>query len=233
MAAVEPRAALTSFSIQGRGSLTAGGRTLRGDFIITAARPGCLRFEAYGPFGIPVLFVVVRGDEVQAVSFLERRYFSGPATSKKMASFLPLSLSAPELIALLSAAPLPPEPTGLSTAPPGEAAPLQYAAKAEGCAVLLAQGPSGPLRLLFGDGGDLLAASLGQPGAELVALYSDWRSCPRQSQAARFPFKQEFSLPASNRSLRLEASEVRLGEPLPESAFELSPPPGFKVVTPS
>lgn len=223
----ERRDSLQTLSLSGRGSLTAKGRTLRGSFTIYAARPGSLRLETYGPFGIPVLFVVAQGGQVKAVNFLERRYFFGPASAPKMAAFLPLNLSAAELIALLSAAPLPEEPTVVRAVAPNQAPRLQMAAKTGGDALVLLEGERGPVRLLFDGEARLAAASWGEGPQELVALYSDWRPC---EGAAAFPFDLDFSLPSRGRALSLEASEVRLNEPAPPEAFELAPPEGFKII---
>lgn len=228
LAGLERRqAGIETLSLTGRGSLTAKGRTLRGDFALVAAKPGMVRLEAYGPFGLPALFVVMKGEEVRAVSFLERRYLVGKASSPKLAALLPLSLSAAQLIALLSAAPLPEQPTTCRSADPGEAAPLQMAAKQRGSALLVLEGSGTQVQLLFGEEEELLAASLSDAGGEMLALYSDWRPC---LQASRFPFGFDFSLPGRERGLRLEVSEARLNEPLSPATFELEPPPGFKVV---
>ena len=227
LAGLERRQAETqTISLEGRGSLKSGGRSLRGDFTITCARPGLLRLEAYGPFGLPALFVVVRGDEVQVVSFLERRYLCGKTSSPKLAAFLPLSLSSERLMALLAAAPLPPAPLRAESLAPGQAPDLQQAAKARGSALVVVEGQREPVRLLFGEDAELLAAALGGGDAELVALYGDWRPCSELS----LPFRYEFSLPARERSLRLEVSRARLNEGLPASTFELEPPEGFKVI---
>lgn len=218
--------AITSLQLDGRGRVRGPQGNLRGDVSITAVRPDRLRLEAYGPFGQPVLFVAVSGQRMTAVNFLERRYYSGPTNAPKLAKLLPLGLSASELISLLSAAPS--LPAGASAArlePPDKAPSLQRAANLQGVDLLLVEGQS-PARLLFGEGFELLAASLGPPGSELVAFYGNWEGQGRLA----FPRKLDFSLPGCGRGLTLDLSEVRLNEPVPESAFSLSPPPGFKAV---
>jgi hypothetical protein len=226
LAALQRRQAwLETLSLEARGRLSTPGGELRGDISLAAARSGLLRLEAYGLFGQPALFVVVRDDELRAVNFSEHRYYVGPTTSPRMAALLPLGLSAAELFSLLSAAPLPAEVSAWRSAPPGEAAALQQAARSRGRAALVAEGaPSA--RLLFGDELELLAASFGPPGCELVALYSDWR----RLDGGSFPFSLQFLLPEAGRSLRLNVSEARLNLPLPPATFLLEPPPGFAIV---
>lgn len=226
LAALQRRQAwLETLSLEGRGRLSGPEGRLRGDISLLAARSGELRLEAYGLFGQPALFVVVRGGELRAVNFSEHRYYVGPTTSPRMAAFLPLGLSVGELFSLLSAAPIPAQVSAWRSAPPGEAAALQRAARTRGRAALVAEG--GPAaHLLFGDRLELLAASFGPPDCELIALYSDWRPL----QGGSFPFHLEFLLPEAERSLQLDVSEARLNLPLPPATFVLEPPPGFAIV---
>ncbi|MFH0809114.1 MAG: DUF4292 domain-containing protein [Pseudomonadota bacterium] len=224
LSALEQRRGLIqTLSLEGRGKLAnKSRRTLRGDVFLYAAKPDCLRLEAYGPFGQPVLFVAMRGLEAQAISFLERRYYTGRADSPRMAAFLPLGLTATELISLLSATPLPTQTC--HGVPLGQDPALQLAAEGRGSALLVCEGASGG-RLLFDADLDLIAGSVRLGGSDLTALYSDWK----QVDSARFPFTLEFSLPGQERALKLELSKARLNEPLDPSLFSLSPPPGFAV----
>ncbi len=221
----ERQAALGSFILEGRCKVSSSRGSLRGDVSVVAARPDSLRLEAHGPFGQPALFVVIRGDQVQAINFFERRYLSGQITSPRIASLLPLNLPAGELISLLSAAPLPDGISGCRGAPLDEASDLQREAKERGGALLVIEGAQ-PERLLFGDGPELVAASVGRPDAQIVAIYSDWRGVGD----IRFPFKLEFSVPSTKRGLSLDLSEAKLNVPVSAATFTLEPPAGFKVV---
>ncbi len=170
-------------------------------------------------------FLVVRGEEAEAVNFLERRYYRGRVSSPRLASFLPLGLSASDLISLLSAAPLPAGITAARGTPSESVRDLQLAAKSTGSAALEIEGPY-PARLLFGQDAELLAASLGPPGSRIEALYSGWEGFG----GLRFPTRFELSEPARNCALSLDISEVRVNEPVPAASFVLEPPQGFKAV---
>jgi hypothetical protein len=191
-----------------------------------AARPDCLRLEAYGPFGQPVLFLTLRGDQAQAISFLEGRYYCGSTRGNtRLASLLPLNVPAGVLVSLLAAAPVPAAGSACRSLTNGEPAVLAERFGKEG-GTLLRVGAQTNDELLFGGDDHLSAASLGEGKSQVVATYSDWQGVGEGA----FPHHLELSLPGCGRSLRLDLSEAKLNASVADSAFTLAPPDGFKVI---
>ena len=99
------RLAVKSFAMSGEIDLKTPQGELHGDHVIIGQAPDRLRAEVLGPFGQPLLRVVVDGRRLSVLSFRENRAYVGAASRHNLARFLGLSLSPSEVFAVLIGAP--------------------------------------------------------------------------------------------------------------------------------
>ena len=101
----ERRLAVKSFVMAGEIELRAPQGELHGDHVIIGQAPDRLRAEVLGPFGQPLLRVVIDGRDLVVLSFRENRAYVGTASRENLARFLGLNLSPEEVFAVLVGAP--------------------------------------------------------------------------------------------------------------------------------
>ena len=94
--------AVRSFQMQGEIHLSTPDMDLVGDHVIVGKSPDLLRAEILGPFGQPLVFVVLNGDSLVALDYKANRAYRGRASRRNLARFLGMALSSKEVFTLLS-----------------------------------------------------------------------------------------------------------------------------------
>lgn len=69
------------------------------------SKPHSVRVETLGPWGQPILTLIVHGSTYHAYSRQDNRYFTGEATPRNLSRFISMPLSAEDLFQLLSGNP--------------------------------------------------------------------------------------------------------------------------------
>lgn len=85
--------------------VTSTGKNFQSQEVLFVQRPGFLRIESLGSLGIPQLYLVTDGRELNLYDPGENRYYRGPATASHLSSALPVVLEPEEAVALLLGGP--------------------------------------------------------------------------------------------------------------------------------
>lgn len=190
--------------------VTGSGGTRSGTQVLLVQAPDRLRTELLGPFGTPVLSLVIDTGELQALLPLDGAYYSGPASIENLAPLLRLPLQAEELIGLLlhRFALVSGEIRVFQTGAGG----WQVHGGADGLREVLSFDASRHLTGIrrLADGRLLLAVEYAQFG-----------------KGDGFPRLVTVEVPGEA-SARLEFSEVELDAPLDDARFRITPPPNVR-----
>ncbi len=91
-------------SFAGRGSLQvkSPGSDYHLDMTVVAVRPDRLRLQAFDFMGRPVMLLTTDGDRLGFLDYRDEKMYQGAATPENFRRFLPLELSVPDVITLLS-----------------------------------------------------------------------------------------------------------------------------------
>ena len=205
-------------------------------FELIARKPDTFLFTILDPVGAPSYRIFVDSSRLSALDYRQRIFYRGPAPEHPLEDFLPLPLTAPDFLALLSGL-IPSEPVSAraETTPSPEARTAVFVysdAVPGGSGVWRAQLEGGP-GYLPEDAPRLLTLSRGPRNSpDFTVRYDRRGEHLREDTGAMVSFPE--ALRASWRgnpslSIRAEYTEIRLGFVVPEGVFTLGQPPGFSL----
>jgi hypothetical protein len=208
-------------SLQGRGRITflSPEHNYSGTFLIKARRPESLRVDILDLLGRTLLGFATDGSRVQVLSPHEGKLFTGPATPRNLAVFIPPAVPRSQVVPLLAGA-LP-----LSPGPPTR---FEY-------------DPASDRYLLEWAQGGQLQERLWVAGQGLYPVQEEYflgQSQPRFTlKLAEFgeagpdlPGQITIQTETPKMELRLAYKELRRNPPLTAADLTLAPPPGIAVV---
>ncbi|HJU28225.1 MAG TPA: DUF4292 domain-containing protein [Candidatus Binataceae bacterium] len=185
---------------------------------ITLRRPADLRVEALSPLGV-ALIVAAGPSQIEVFDPSRNTLMRGPATADTLDRFARIPMEPGRAVRLLMG--LPPEDGMLASAP-------AQVSDNNGVRVLSYPSRDGGFDEL-GFSQDRLAlvrerASSGEIVYEVS--YSDYRDVG----AAEFPFQIDASFPRTGARLKLRYENPQVDQPIPDSAFILSPGPTTRLL---
>jgi outer membrane lipoprotein-sorting protein len=215
------RLAVTSFAMSGEIELSAPQGELNGDHLILGLAPDRLRAEVLGPFGQPLLRVVIDGRRMSVLAYRENRAYVGPASRANLARFLGLSLSPAEVFAVLTGAPpLLPPPVRAEVTP----------VEQSGMALLRLVEPGGQaVQGLIFDPTDFAVSRAWLEGPGGKASLEMSFGLMQKALGSRYPRRLK-AADGQGRSLLLTNSQLKLNQSPDPALFEVSVPPGLEVV---
>ncbi|MCF8031521.1 MAG: DUF4292 domain-containing protein [Desulfarculaceae bacterium] len=215
------RMAVKSFSMSGEIEVKAPQGELHGDHVIIGQAPDRLRAEVLGPFGQPLLRVVVDGRKLSVLSFRENRAYVGAATRENLARFLGLNLSPSEIFAVLIGAP--------PLLPAGSQAQVSPVEGGEGVLLRLVEpGRQVSQGLVFDQGDFAVHRAWLENAAGRMNLETSFGSL-QKALTSRYPKRLQAS-DGQGRTLLITNYELKLNQSPDPALFETSLPPGLEVV---
>lgn len=209
------RAALHSLRAWARLSYSAPDESRRAKQLLVVARPDRLRFEVFSPFG--AVFVLTTADGALAAwDRGEAVVYRGPASAENLDRYVQVDLPVPDAVDLLLATPPLASAPGVVSAD-GDAVKLWQATAAGATATWFAADTLDPLRVEHQDS---------EGRVRLRASYDAWSA----HGGVRLPTQMAIELPASQRRITVELSEIEVNPPLPAAAFALATPAGSREV---
>lgn len=196
----------------------AGGGTVT-QFVV-AERPDRLRLDVVDFFGNPVASLVADGGRFALLDLRQRVFLRGAATPENLARLLPLAIPVEELVALLCGA-----------VPIAGGRPVSVEA-GDGVARLTVEAADRTQRLDVGAGGAVHASRVGGlPGTAAPPGRYDVTFDRFEERGGRpFPGRVHLDAPGAQVSLELAWKQIEVNGVLPGGSFDLSPPPGARVV---
>jgi len=214
------RQAVSSFVMSGEIEVRAPQGELNGDHVIIGRAPDRLRAEVLGPFGQPLLRVVIDGQRMGVLAYRENRAYVGAASRANLARFLGLNLSPGEVFAVLVGAP----PLLPSTAR-AEVSPV------EGSDDLLLRlvepGRSLSQGLIFAPTDFTVKRAWLEDTSGRVELELTY-SHMQKALTSRYP-KQLQASDGQGRNLRITNDQLELNQKPDPALFEINLPPGLAV----
>ncbi|MEW5722803.1 MAG: DUF4292 domain-containing protein [Thermodesulfobacteriota bacterium] len=196
------------------------------EVMVAAARPDRLRLQGFDFMGRPVLILAVDDKTLSFLDYRQARLFQGPATPENLSRFLPLGLSLPEVVALLS---------GGQPLAAYDRASLEARREVGGATwVLSLFRPRGDWveKVWLTPGGlQVSRVELGHRGekADYRLDFADYRTVEGRPPAETAPFQIKAADVQSTRELIISYTEVSLNPELPATLFQLEPPAGVVV----
>lgn len=189
--------------------------SLHGSQVILAEKPDRLRAETLSPFGAPLLLLAADGGKLGVLLPAQNVYYTGAATPANLDLFVHMPLRLPDLVEILLYQP------PLLDAWKEEAFTLQ-----EGGWLLVRHGTLRRQELVFNPGRQLVEVSFFEQN-DLV-LKVNYGQFPVEGN--RFPHLFRLELPASRATVTLEFADLQTNGTLRAGIFQLTPPPGARVV---
>ncbi|MCB2226559.1 MAG: DUF4292 domain-containing protein [Desulfarculaceae bacterium] len=215
------RLAVKSFVMRGEIEVKAPQGEVHGDHVIIGQAPDRLRAEVLGPFGQPLLRVVVDGRKLSVLSFRENRAYVGTASRENLSRFLGLSLSPGEIFAVLIGAP--------PLLPVGSAATVSPVEGGEGAMLRLVEaGRQVSQGLVFDPGDFVVSRAWLEDASGRVNLQTSFGQMI-SALNSRYPKRLQAD-DGTGRSLLLINDTLELNQSPDPALFEASLPPGLEVV---
>ena len=195
------------------------GKSLHGQQVLFARRPGFLRLESLSPLGTPLLYLVTDGKEIRLYDPEENRYYQGDYRAGSLSFALPMDLHPSEVVNFLLG--------GCSLADPDQIS--LRADSSEGLWVLELHSPSrGITETLWVHPQffHILRADLRRPSVSYRLSFSDFR----QVKEILFPHRMGLSSEDSRTRISVVFSEVELNPTWETQDFLLPVPRGATVL---
>lgn len=189
--------------------------SVNGTQVVLAEQPGRLRAETLSPFGVPMLLLKADGETLGVSVPSQNVYYTGAATAENLGTFVNLPLPPVDLVDILLYRP------PLIKAWKEEAFTLQ-----EGGWLLVRHATTHRQELVFNPLRQLVEVSYFEDNDLLMTV--SYAQFPLHGET--FPHRLTFFIPAKHATINLEFTELETNRKLRADLFELSPPPGAKVV---
>ncbi len=214
------RQAVNSFVMSGEIEVRAPQGELNGDHVVMGQAPDRLRAEVLGPFGQPLLRVVINGQRMCVLAYRENRAYVGAASRANLARFLGLNLSPSEVFAVLAGAPplLPPTATA-------EVSPVE--GSGDFLLRLVEPGRSLSQGLVFAPADFAVKRAWLEDATGRVELELTY-SHLQKALTSRYPRQLQAS-DGQGRTLRISNDQLELNQKPDPALFEINVPPGLAV----
>jgi hypothetical protein len=190
-------------------------KSLNGTQVLIVEKPDHLRAETLSAFGVPLLVLASNGERLGVSVPPENLFYTGAATAENLASFVKLPLPPAELVHLLLYQP------ELLQGYKEEAYTLP-----EGGWLLVRHGTLQRQELVFGPLRQLVEVSFFDHNDLILRVeYGQFSESGRG-----FPHRMSLEVPGRFTTVTLEFSDLETNAPLRSGLFQLTPPPGAKVV---
>jgi hypothetical protein len=182
------------------------------NLLAVGCRPFKIRAEISHPWGKPLFFVVVDGDNASALSLVDKRFFRGQSSLLPIDLFFLLRLD-PDTVWHILAGTVP-------------ILPYSNAASLKPYEISLYNGEGEVTQMISFFPRSLLPRSISFPYEGITILLSDFK----QGQFGPRPLRIEIARKDTNQSLEIRYKNLTHNKPIPEGLFSLEPPPGFEVI---
>ena len=201
-------------SFHGAGRLRYRDREKESELNLLAAggRPFKVRLEVSHPWGRPLFFVVLDGDNTSVLSLVDHKFFKGQSNRLPMDLFFLLRLDLDSIWQILSG--------NVPVLPHSKAASLKP------YEVTLYNGEGEVTQIISFFPRSLLPRSVFFPYEGITIMLSDFK----QDDFGPRPLKIEIARKDKNQSVEIRYRNLTRNKPIPEEVFSLDPPPGFEVI---
>ena len=189
--------------------------SLSGSQVLIAEKPGHVRAETLSAFGAPLLVLASDGTRLGVSIPPENLYYTGAATADNIVNFIKVPLSPEDLVDVLLYQPK------LLRGWKEEAFTLR-----EGGWLLIRHGTLQRQELVFNTLRQLVEVSFFDHNDLLLKV----RYGRFQDLGGPFPHQMSLEVPSRFTTVSLEFSDLETNAPLRPGLFQLSPPPGARVV---
>lgn len=190
--------------------------SMAGSQVILAEKPNRLRAETLSPFGSPILLLTVDGEDL-GVSLPSRKlFYRGAATPENISRFVRIPLSLPALVTVL-----------LYQPPMMDALREEAFELGEKGWLLVRYGTPVRQEIIFNIDRQLVEVSYFDQDKLLLKI--DYGQFAEEGD--RFPHYFGIELPRQKTTASLEFSDLETNVELRPGIFQLTPPPGSKVVS--
>lgn len=201
-------------SFHGAGRLRYRDREEESELNLLAAggRPFKVRIEISHPWGRPLFFIVLDGDNTSVLSLVDHKFFKGQSNRLPMDLFFLLRLDLDSIWQILSG--------NVPVLPHSKAASLKP------YEVTLYNGEGEVTQIISFFPRSLLPRSVFFPYEGITIMLSDFK----QDDFGPRPLKIEIARKDTNQSVQIRYKDLTRNKPIPEEVFSLDPPPGFEVI---
>lgn len=205
-------------------------------FELISERPDSFLFTILDPMGQPAYRIFSDRSSLRALDYRQQIFYQGASLKYPLEAFLPIPLTAPDFLSLLS---------GLLPAEPSIARPQSPITQDAKVATIVYQSKSldspGPWRLqLTGGPGfqvkdepTILSLARGpRNNPDFMVRYDKWGKHPREDTGAIVDFPEIFRANWQGRNkleVRVAYTEIRLGFSMPQNILHLEQPDGFSI----
>ena len=175
-------------------------------------RPFKVRLEISHPWGRPIFYIVLDGDNTSVLSLADHKLFKGQSDCLPMDVFFLLRLDLDSIWQILSG--------NVPVLPHSKAASLKP------YKVTLYNGEGKVTQIISFFPRSLLPRSVFFPYEGITIILSDFK----QDDFGLRPLKIEIARKDTNQSVEMRYKDLTRNKPIPEEVFSLDPPPGFEVI---
>ena len=175
-------------------------------------RPFKVRLEISHPWGRPIFYIVLDGDNTSVLSLADHKFFKGQSNCLPMDVLFLLRLDLDLIWQILSG--------NVPVLPHSKAASLKP------YKVTLYNGEGKVTQIISFFPRSLLPRSVSFPHEGITILLSDFK----QDDFGLRPLKIEIARKDTNQSVEMRYKDLTRNKPIPEEVFSLDPPPGFEVI---
>ncbi len=185
------------------------------NLLAAGGRPFKVRLEVSHPWGRPLFFIVLDGDNTSVLSLVDHKFFKGQSNRLPMDLFFLLRLDLDSIWQILSG--------NVPVLPHSKAASLKP------YEVTLYNGEGEVTQIISFFPRSLLPRSVSFPYEGITIMLSDFK----QDDFGPRPLKIEIARKDTNQSVQIRYKDLTRNKPIPEEVFSLDPPPGFEVIEPN
>ena len=201
-------------SFHGVGSLRYRDREEESELNLLAVggRPFKLRLEVSHPWGRPLFFIVLDGDNTSVLSLVDHKFFKGQSNRLPMDVLFLLRLDLDSIWQILSGN-----------------VPILHHSKASSLKpyeVTLYNGEGKVTQIISFFPRSLLPRSVFFPYEGITIMLSDFK----QGDFGPRPLRIEIARKDTDQSVEIRYKDLTRNKPIPEEVFSLDPPPGFEVI---
>ncbi|MBW1715487.1 MAG: hypothetical protein JRJ77_06595 [Deltaproteobacteria bacterium] len=182
------------------------------NLLAVGGRPFKVRIEISHPWGRPLFFIVLDGDNTSVLSLVDHKFFKGQSNRLPMDLFFLLRLDLDSIWQILSG--------NVPVLPHSKAASLKP------YEVTLYNGVGEVTQVISFFPRSLLPRSIFFPCEGITIMLSDFK----QGDFAPRPLKIEIVRKDKNQSVQIRYKNLTRNRPIPEELFSLNPPAGFEVI---
>ena len=182
------------------------------NLLAVGRRPFKVRLEVSHPWGRPLFFIVLDGDNTSVLSLVDHKFFKGRSSRLPMDLFFLLRLDLDSIWQILSG--------NVPVLPHSKAASLKP------YEVTLYNGEGEVTQIISFFPRSLLPRSVSFPYEGITIMLSDFK----QDDFGPRPLRIEIARKDTNQSVEIRYKDLTRNKPIPEEVFSLDPPPGFEVI---